>query len=187
VDVIVLDIKSTRETPNIEHVRDVEELERVVASDVPDDVSLRLFLVEDVSAPVVEILGAAGGCYPHFFENHMHTIGHRTLTKIDSGGLATLESDIDSSGLSTRESNIDGLSHEGYVQSTSDTREQPYFSVGFRRLIKLEKHSEIDIELFQKPRTMYRDLKEDPGVLEERISGVMNSTESGRAKTGKQP
>jgi hypothetical protein len=56
------------------------------AVEVPADVDLRLFLIEDVSADVVNMLGSVYGSYPHFFENHMYTIRLRSHGKIDMNG-----------------------------------------------------------------------------------------------------
>lgn len=58
VNVIVVDMKPFPEHPISEHVRDIKRLEQLATHDIPDTIALRVFLVEDVTAPVIELLGS---------------------------------------------------------------------------------------------------------------------------------
>jgi len=172
VDVFVLDITSSQEKPNIEHIRNIEGLKRAVDREIPTDVSLRLFLVEDMSASVVEVLGAAFGCYPHLFENHMRTIGGRPQQRIDENGapLPITPTEIP-------------YTYPGLPGSSSELRDQPYFSVTFRQNFRYASGQDREVHL--RRRTMFRSYHQGEHVLEERVSGALHSTSAGTSKIGK--
>jgi len=174
VDVVIVDIKTSQEKPTTQHIRDVESLKRAADLEIPCDVSLRLFLVEDMSAPVVEVLGGAFSCYPHLFANHMQTIGARPQYDIDGKGLPVqmnLEEPL--------------CPNPGRPRSTSEIADLPYFSVPFRRHFQYA--SEQHMNLHRTRRTMFRLYHEGEDVLEERVSGALHSTGTGAAKIGKLP
>jgi hypothetical protein len=122
-----------------------------------------------MSAPVVEAIGGAFKCYPHFFENQMNIIGFRD------------EKEIDETGLQTRKDGIAFSAYKGMPQSTSEVSDRPYFSLPFRR--KLGYSGEKQKELHQKQRTMFREYLEEELITEERVLGTLHS--NGRAKVGK--
>jgi hypothetical protein len=159
--VIVLDVKHAPEQSSSEHVKDIERLKNLVKTEAPHDVALRLFLVEDVTAPVIELLGSAYGCYPSFFEEHMYTIGNRRETCMDENGRP-----ISAASSSSY--------HQGKNRSLTETGNLPFFSLPFRRMFEYKNVKEKVIH--GKRRTMFRNYNEDGNLLEERVSGVLHAT-----------
>ncbi|KAN0102271.1 hypothetical protein V8E51_012781 [Hyaloscypha variabilis] len=124
-----------------------------------------------MSASVVEVLGAAFGCYPHLFENHMRTIGGRPQQKIDENGAPLPINRAEPLYF-----------YPELPRSSSELRDQPYFSVTFRRHFLYV--SDQDREVHLRRRTMFRLFHEDEAVLEERVSGALHSTSAGTSKIG---
>ncbi|KAK4233734.1 hypothetical protein C8A03DRAFT_38537 [Achaetomium macrosporum] len=56
---------------------DIEKLKELTSpNNIPADVVMRPFLIEDITAPVIEVLGTAFDCHPMLFAEHMHTVGY---------------------------------------------------------------------------------------------------------------
>jgi hypothetical protein len=160
VDVIVCDVYSDPARCIRTAVHDLDTLKQHCSLDhASNDVGMRLLLVEDMTAPVVEILGAALRCHPQLFEEHMRTIGYRN------------ESDFDRHGRLSR--------HEVQVltQNTEDPvpisqyKEKLHFSLPFCR--SFEYDSEEAQKAHEAKRTMWRKYDNDETRLEERVSGVV--------------
>jgi hypothetical protein len=170
VNVIVVDITKEQEPEQttIEHIKDLKRLQEVATQNVSNGTLLRLFLVEDVTAPVIEVLGCAFTCYLSFFEEHMHTMGYKRENKIDENGNATSYASVSSF-------------HKGKLRSSTEARSLPFFSLPFRRSFKYK--SNLHQEIHNQRRTMFREYHEDECLLEERATGVFHSI--GDAKVGK--
>jgi hypothetical protein len=172
VDVIVVDIKhDPADAPTIERVREIDHLQRMTTEDIPQTIALRLYLVEDMTAPVIELLGSAYNCNPFFFQHHMRCIGGRPSTKIDEKGnpLPGIESAF---RLHTPEE----------APLPSGLRNLPFFSLPFRRLLDFT--GEGNAKSIVRERTIFRQLLEDFRLLEERVTGTLQSSEPGRPMIG---
>lgn len=107
-----------------ERVHDTDALQ-AFTSMFPDELALRLFLVEDMTAPIVEILGSAFQCQPDLFQHHMHSIGTVvTAGKPSPGGI------------------IYATEHElrGRLQPPSGLRRHSFFSIPFRRKLATKRN-----------------------------------------------
>ncbi|KAI9652641.1 MAG: hypothetical protein M1829_001492 [Trizodia sp. TS-e1964] len=170
VDIIMVDVKPLPARPNIERILDIAMLEQY-AVEVPADVALRLFLIEDVSADVVNMLGSGYGSYPHFFENHMHTIGFRLYGKIDMNGYP----------VPNKKESVSSA-HKGKLLTPTEIVRLPYFSLPFRRMF--EYSSDRARQIHRKQRTMFREYNVEGLSLEERVTGAIHSAENGVASIG---
>ena len=138
-------------------VEDLELLKQFCNMDkANNDIQLRVFLVEDMTAPVVEILGAAFHCHPQMFEEHMRTSGPRTATGFDSAGR-----------FERAYRNI--ITNHGGPIYPSEYKTRPHFSLPFHRRFKyrsLEAEEDHNAK-----RTMWSKYSE--GKLEERVTGAL--------------
>jgi hypothetical protein len=167
----MVDVKPLPARPNIEHILEIDMLKQYTVLKVPADVVLRLFLVEDVSADVVNMLGSVYGSYPHFFENHMNTIGYRSYGRIDKNGYP----------VPNKKESVSSA-HKGKLLSPTEIVRLPYFSLPFRRTF--EYSSDRARHIHRKQRTMFREYNEEGLSLEERVTGAIQSTENGVASIG---
>ena len=76
VDVIAIDIFPNSPYFKFYNIKDLQSLKKFCSSDIGPDVKLRLFLVEDMTAVVVETLGSAFALPPLLFNCHMKHSGH---------------------------------------------------------------------------------------------------------------
>jgi hypothetical protein len=166
VDVIVVDLKRLPEPPFVEHVKDIMRLNQVAKLDVPESVAMRLFLVEDVTAPVIEVLGKAYDCYFSFFSEHLQTIEPRAMNIIDDQGLPTADTG-------------DMWVNRGIPQSRSKIIDSPFFSLPFRRNFFYADKEEQDRHVGQ--RTIFRHYNDENFTLEERTTGALHPTTSGNS------
>ncbi|MCJ1432533.1 hypothetical protein MMC27_001890 [Xylographa pallens] len=156
VNVVVLDIRgdiSRSVSGHPQHFGNVEGLANFVNSGIPDHVSLRLYLVEDMTPPVIEILGTALKCHPDVFGSHLQHL---------SGWITTISGPQPPMMATT-----DGLIRERRRLTSSKLRSS-HFSLPFRRQIPtaFEKHP-------GRFRTMYRACEKHEKLLEERVSAAM--------------
>ena len=156
VNVVVLDIHrefSRSVSSHPQHFGTVEELANFVHSGIPDHVSMRLYLVEDVTPIAIEILGTALKCHPDIFGSHLqHLSGWVTTTSNPQPSMrATTE------GLNTERRRL-----------TSSKLRSSHFSLPFRRQVPtaFENHP-------GRFRTMYRACEKHEKLLEERVSASM--------------
>jgi len=176
--VVVVDIKHLpTETPTIREIREIEQLKEVAAVDVPEDVVLRLFLVEDVTAPVIEVLGSTYHCYPGFFQAHMQTIASREHKWV--GG----------SGISSRNNLYRPIL--GKLHSLTEMQNLPFFSFPFRRRVKynFSWSRPMARKPFVEKRTMARGflVEQYPfgvSLEEERVTGILQDIIPGKARIG---
>lgn len=153
VDVVILDFASQPSEPRLTQVFEIDDLHDIIASDVPQDVALRLYLVEDVAAPVIEALGSALRCQPDVFADHMYS-------DLD------LNRGILRSGYSEVRRGRDVSVPFSYIRS------QKHFSVPFQRSGKYK--SKLFPADWMTPGTgVHRNLDHQQKTREERISGVM--------------
>jgi hypothetical protein len=159
VNVTVVDVFREPTSSVIKEVTDLDTLRQYTTTNTQEGVTIRMFLVEDMTAPVVETLGRAFNCHPQLFEEHMHTIGYRRKTDFNEIGQARSLTFIASSA------------HTGKPILASGVQYNLHFSLPFRRSFLYD--SKDDQERHRKARTMFRQYKEDEELLEERVSGVI--------------
>lgn len=173
VDVVVVDIKHhLTELPTIREIRDIEQLREVTALAVPEDVVLRLFLVEDMTAPVVEVLGSAFHCYPSFFKAHMHTIASRPEKWINESGRSV--PDVPPNPRSATMSRK--------LHSWTEMQNLAFFSFPFRRRVRFGE-SRLGRPSMKNP-TMTREYLPNYLLHEERITGIVQDTVPGKPRIG---
>ena len=165
-----MDLFQNKSQPRISFIKDTENLSRAVHEILLDEVAVRLYLVEDMSAPVVELLGSAYGCHPHLFENHLHTVHFRCRDKIDAIGRP-----------SERDTII--MNYTGRPESASDIGREDFFSLPFRRYFWFE--DEDAYNEWPKERTVPRCCTEIGYYVEERVSGAMYKMAEGKHRVCK--
>jgi hypothetical protein len=135
--------------PTIEHVDNVETLKRFAVVDtIPADIALRLFLVEDMTAPVIEVLGSAYDCNPLLFAYHMYTRAARREKLIGIDGKP-----LEAAGYSI----LTPIQSHPEVYTPSEMSAFPFFSLPFRRAIFHRDRPET-IKSMQQKRTIFRQL-----------------------------
>ena len=153
---------------NVSHIQDIKTLSEFLQKTISQGVIKRLFLVEDVTAPVIELLGSTLRCRPDLFVAHMQHYGNIWRTPIDNTGI-----------------NLEGpcisCSYRGPPRPVSSFRYQPFFSFPFRR--KLRHKIGEGIQHAGK-RTMFRDHNDFENTVEERISGALSTTRDTTAAIG---
>jgi hypothetical protein len=117
------------------------------------------------------LLGRVYSCFPSFFGEHMCTIGYRREKKIDENGEPSAANASTSSFLQSPK------------LSPTEVGDSPYFSLCFLRLF--EYYNDDERKLHKQRRTMFRFYNEDDNVLEERVTGVMDSNELRAARVGR--
>ncbi|KAM7197269.1 CorA-like Mg2+ transporter domain containing protein [Rhypophila sp. PSN 637] len=168
VDVVVADVHRNASQPVTFHqALDIQQLKLYATSDIPENVSMRLFLVEDVTAPVIELLGSVYGCHPSLFEEHMHSQASRQKYRTDLDG------------------HLDGLARMdrpwGFNDCLGDRRHTPsgignlsFFSLPFYR--KFHYPNEESRQRHESKRSMFREGHNKDALskkaLEERVSGA---------------
>lgn len=162
VNVIVCDVYCDPMRCSWTKVQDLSSLTQLCSSGhASNDVKMRLFLVEDMTAPVVELLGAAFHCHPQVFEEHMQTIGRRRNSDFDAQGRVKRSlSEVVVSSFNT-----------GAPFPTSNYKKSSHFSLPFCR--SFEYGSEEAQKAHEAKRTMWRKYDEEETRLEERVSGVV--------------
>ena len=153
----MVDIKFSDQIPNpglmcVRHIRNIDSLRKEML-DIPDDHVVRLFLVEDMVAPVVDLLGSAFKCHPDFFRNHMLYKGDLWQNAVAEAG------------------NNGGRRGSPIIENTADSsiRQRAYFSLPFQRYSE----NEEGCTRLQKQRTMFRSHSAQESVIEERVTGGM--------------
>lgn len=169
VDVAVIDLYNSSPGQKAYHIQNIEALSEFLQKPIPVKVTKRLFLIEDMTAPVVKLLGAALGCQPDLFAAHMQHYGEIWRTPIDSAGNSMGGSCI-------------ACTHRGPPRPLSSYRRQPYFSFPFRR--RLRHSNEGQLNQVAGNRTMFRDYNDYENAVEERISGALYSGRGTTATTG---
>jgi hypothetical protein len=159
VDVIAVDIFRQSTSFKLHRLEDLRSLENFCRSDFGSDVALRLFLVEDMTAVVVETLGSAFALTPHLFNCHMKHTGHVQLGSV-------------------------GEPFPETEQPFSRFRDPEFFTLAFRR--RFEDH-EIFKSGPRQRHTMYRDHDTETFTLEERVSGMICNHQSSCSRIGALP
>ena len=85
---------------------------------------LRLFLIEDMTGPIVEIIGRAYSCHPHFFAAHIESQADPQLSVIDANGVPGAEID-----------DTDGIYAS---KSFTDIQSRPFFSFPYRKAFSVQ-------------------------------------------------
>ncbi|KAM7203472.1 hypothetical protein V8F20_004066 [Naviculisporaceae sp. PSN 640] len=164
VDVCVVDVyHDPAHCPTVREIRDMESLKETATHDISDTIAMRLFLVEDVTAPVIEILGSVYGCHPYFFRAHMQSDALQKKTSVDAHGYLTLQS----------KSAQDYSQLSGTRFTLTETARLPFFSLPFYRGFQYRNQERR--EQHETKRTMPRKYYPKSiidGTLEERISGT---------------
>jgi len=163
VDVLVLDVDLASFQCGSYRLTDSHSLSAFLASGIPDQVALRLFLVEDITPIVVEILGSALRCNPELFLSHMYHYGMKFLKCLDLGGSR-------------------GSTFFGAPESLSAKRQKEYFSLPLRRAF--EYINEKAQREHENHRSMFRGYNNDEVSVEERISGSFDTAEGSSTTTG---
>lgn len=158
VDVIAVDIFPHPPYLSSYHIKDLPYLKDFCASKVEPDVALRVFLVEDMTAVVVETLGASFALPPGLFNAHMRHMGN-----VQQGSV--------------------GEPYEGAKQPCSRFRDPEFFSFAFQRKFD---DSEIFKSGPRQRHTMHRDQNIDASMqlLEERVSGIICSPQGLSCRIG---
>lgn len=108
--------------------------------------------------------------YLSFFSEHMHAVGDQEMNRIDDHGVPTAET----AGLER----IPSAS-----RNRSDVMDIPFFSLPFRRRAWYEGDGSWDRH--KRKRTIFRHYDGDSSTVEERTTGVVHPTASGRSKVGR--
>ena len=172
MDVLVIDICKDKPQAKPYHARDIATLKKYATCTLPEEIALRLFLVEDMTPPVVALLGAAYNGYPHFFDQHMQTVGYRPRIVTDSNGNPLHKAPC-----------LVGR-HGGSEQLTTEVWSQPFFSLPFRR--DFQYRSPADRDKHTSKRTIFREYDVNSCILEERVSGIMHDLRGQECSIGKQ-
>jgi hypothetical protein len=161
--VLVLDISLASSSCASYHLTDSHDLSAFLATEISDQVAVRLFLVEDITSTVIEILGSAMSSNPELFLSHMYHYGMKFLKCLDLGGSR-------------------GSSFFGRPESISVKRQKDYFSFPLRRkFIYSDRKAQVEHE---KIRSMFRGYNHEEETIEERISGTFYATEGSKRTTG---
>jgi hypothetical protein len=161
--VLVLDIGLASSRCASYHLTDSHNLSAFLATEISDQVAVRLFLVEDITPIVTEILGSAMSSNPELFLSHMYHYGTKFLKCLDLGGSR-------------------GSSFFGRPESISVKSQKEYFSFPLRRtFIYSDKKAQVEHE---KIRSMFRGYNNEEETIEERISGTFYTTEGSKRTTG---
>lgn len=163
VNVTVVDIEPSVHVPNpglrsVRHIGDICSLRKEVLK-IRDDLIMKLFLVEDMVAPVVDLLGSAFKCQPDFFGNHMLYRGNLWRQPVPEAG---------NNGGPRGSPIIDNTTYSSILQ-------RAYFSIPYRRYS--ENHE--GCTRLQKQRTMFRSYNELESVLEELVTGGLFAGSNG--------
>jgi hypothetical protein len=174
---MVADIASLPDqTPTIVHVTDIDKLKELATPDISAaDVAMRLFFVEDITAPVVEVLGAAFDCHPLLFAEHMYTVGRRDPHMIKQNGLPDELNHLYSELRPT---------HKGKPFLPTERDALPFFSLPFRRFFRYGPGNYIEFVSHNSERTMHRDYNNVFKLLEERVTGTVCSKETSEVQIG---
>ena len=156
VNVIIVDIYPQFPCFKFHHITDLLNLKEFCSTKVGPDVALRCFLIEDMTAIVVETLGSAFALPPQLFNCHMKHMGH-----VQQGSV--------------------GEPFNGPRQSWSRFRDPNFFSFAFQRQI-----DSLDIlnSGCGQRHTMYRYHNAETGVVEERVSGMICSRQRSSYRIG---
>ena len=163
VDVVIVDVLQDRRT-EISHVQDLDSLQQAAVTTLPNNVALRLFLVEDMTGPIVEILGRTYSCHPHFFAAHMESQYYSGFSSIDKNGAA-----------GAKNTDKDVI----YVpKSLTDIQSRPFLSISYTKAFNrlLEKH--------EKPRMCRPCDFSWLGGCEERLSACFYELDDRDARVG---
>ena len=160
VDVIAIDIFPNPPYLKLHKIEDLQSLKILCSSEIGSDVKLRLFLVEDMTAVVVESLGSAFALPPALFNYHMSHSG-----VVQQGN--------------------QGVPFPSHPQRLSRFRDPEFFSLPFQRY--LENPEYIEKSAARQRNTMYRDHDVENFVLEERTSGIICSHQSSGCRIGSCP
>ena len=156
VDVIAVDILPQLPYFRFHSIKDIPNLQQFCSAKIGPDVALRCFLVEDMTAVVVETLGTAFAIPPQLFTCHMQHEGH-----VQQGSV--------------------GEPFEGLRQSWSRFRDPYFFSFAFQRQLDA---LEILKSGPRQRYTMYRDHNVETRTVEERVSGIICSRQSSSCRIG---
>ncbi len=159
VDIIVVDISRRSPCFNLHRFEVLRGLDEICLADIEPDVVLRLFLVEDMTAVVVETLGSAFSIPPRLFNCHMKYQGH-----VKSGWAC--------------------MPFPETQQPLSRFRDPEFFSLPFQRLF--EEPGVIKSDRRQRF-TLYRDHNTNTSILEERVSGIVCNHHSSSSRMGMLP
>lgn len=153
---------------NVCHIQDRQALSDFIQKAVPEGVAKRLFLVEDMTGPVIELLGATLRCQPDLFAAHMQHYGDMRRAPVDSAGTPLEGSCI-------------SCSYRGPTRPKSYLRQQAFFSIPFRKKLR---HKNEDVFKHAGNRTMFRDYNNFENTVEERISGALYAARGATAAIG---
>lgn len=160
------------QSPTVREIRDVQNLREAMSRDISDAIAMRIFLVEDVTAPVIEILGGVYDCHPCFFRAHMQSETRLKCAAVDAHGYPIAQP---KSGT------------KGYLPNNrftlTETGRLPFFSLPFYRYFRYR--DQQSRQRHESKRTMPRKYLEGilEGSLEERISGTFVSETRSQSKS----
>ncbi|KAK1753635.1 hypothetical protein QBC47DRAFT_386834 [Echria macrotheca] len=171
VDVIIVDIKhDAGGVPAVERVQDIEHLRRMATEEIPETIALRLYLVEDMTAPVIELLGSSYECCPFFFQRHMRCMGVHAARMTDGNGVPHEHSWVKRSF------------EDNETPPPSELRDLPFFSLPFRRWAYTPRPKPSEAAVGD--RTMFREYDQKNSLLEERVTGLLVNPKSRKPAIG---
>lgn len=160
VDVVAVDIFPNSPYFKFYNIGDLQSLKDFCSSEIGPDVKLRLFLIEDMTAVVVETLGSAFALPPLLFNCHMKHSGNVLRGSV-------------------------GEPFPTFEQPLSRFRDPEFFSFPFQRYFENREH--FGKSAPRQRYTMYRDHHVEGFVLEERTSGIICSHQSSGCRIGSFP
>ena len=163
VDVVVVDFDIGKRRLTLSHVQCIKELQRILTHEVADSIGFRLFLVENMTAPIIETIGRALNTEPDIFGRHME-------------GLMRL--------------NVPNFLMPRYLApikqpSQSSLWREPFFSFSYRRKVPGQIPYPPGRYDYCRGSTTTRGLDAFRATIEQRVSGIVQVLSGSQTRTGR--